>query len=89
MERLVFPFASNLKSHWQIKTVRDRAKMVQEDNKLKLAIMCKWNGNFRSDQLRRKKRSSNLRAPFAFQPVELQIWLNEKRPWSLSFPGGS
>ena len=40
---------------------------------LELEIMCKWNRNSRSDRLQRKKRSSNLRAPFAFQPSEMQI----------------
>ena len=31
------------------------AVMAQEDNKLQVEILCKWNGNFRSDRLKRKK----------------------------------
>ena len=73
MERLVFPFASNLKSHRWIKNVGVRELMAQEDNKLELANFVQMEWHFRSDRLQRKKRSSNLRAPFTFQPSEMQI----------------
>ena len=30
--------------------------MAQEDNKVEVEILCKWNGNFRSDRLEQKNQ---------------------------------
>ena len=62
--------------------------MAQDDNKVKMQILCKWNGNFRFNWLKRKKWSASkgrgnfLFDPhvlFAFEPVK-PVWLDGKRP---------
>ena len=61
-----------------------------------MEILCKWNGNFLSNRLERKKWSTSEGCRvfffrkifilstrfffFAFQPVELEILINGKRP---------
>ena len=58
--------------------------MAQEEHKMEMEILCKLNGNFRSDRLERKNHRLSVcfgkfpfdpRVPaFAFQPIQREIF---------------
>ena len=64
---------------------------------LQTEILCKWNGNFRSNRLEREKWSTSEGRPFIpenfhlncafhlpFNWLDQKVWLNEKHPVSLN-----